>query len=469
VRARSRTELPAPLNELAREIEGTVVGRSSPSYDQARELYNTRFDGIRPLAVVYCQSVSDVQKTIAWSRKYGIRIAARSGGHSYAGYSGSSGGVVVDVSRLNRVAAGTGRVATVGAGARLIDVYSGLWAKRVTIPAGSCGTVGVGGLALGGGVGFLSRKLGTTSDNVLRVTLVTADGKARVCSASENADLYWACRGGGGGNFGIVTSFTFRTTPISKVTTFSVRWPWPQAHAVIAAWQRWAPHAPDALFSVCNISAGDGSPGIAVSGQFVGGRTPLTLLLAPLVSTGTPVSVSVKERDYMTAVLYWAGCGSVQECHLEPFGSLDRATFAAKSDYARRPLSSAAIGAIVSGIGGAPGRGTLLLDSYGGVINRVPKGATAFAHRDMLFSFQYLASWSGAAQAPQNLAWLRSFYKAMRPYVSGQAYVNYIDPDLAGRPGAYYGSNLPRLVAVKRRYDPKNLFRFKQSIPLHLP
>jgi FAD/FMN-containing dehydrogenase len=457
--------LPAPLAELQREISGNVVGRSSSGYDRARVLYNTRYDAYLPLAVVRCRTVSDVEKTVAWSRRHGIRIAARSGGHSYGGYSSAPGGVIVDMSPLARVSVLPNNRAIVGAGAKLIDVYSGLAQHGAAIPAGSCATVGIGGQALGGGIGFLSRKLGTTSDNLLALTLVTADGVARTCSATENADLYWACRGGGGGNFGIATRYVFRTAPISTVATFAAEWPWTQAQRVIAAWQSWAPHAPDELFSVCNISS---APSIRVSGQLVGSAARLSALLRPLVGTGTPAFVRVTQRRFLEAAEYWAGCAPVSECRPAPLGNQTRATFAAKSDYLRRPLSAAAISTILQAVPRAPIRGSLLLDSYGGALNRVPKGATAFVHRDSLCSLQYLSGWDNSRDAAASIAWIRSFYAAMRPYVSGEAYVNYIDPDLAGNLRAYYGRNLPRLVSIKRRYDPANVFRFRQSVPLHL-
>jgi FAD/FMN-containing dehydrogenase len=352
----------------------------------------------------------------------------------------------------------------VGAGAKLIDVYAGLAQHGAAIPAGSCATVGIGGQALGGGIGFLSRKLGTTSDNLLSLTLVTADGRTRTCSATENSDLFWACRGGGGGNFGIATEYRFRTAQISSVATFAAEWPWAQAQTVISAWQSWAPHAPDELFSVCNVSS---APSIRVSGQLVGSTGRLRALLGPLVSAGTPTFVRVTQRRFLEAAEYWAGCAPVSECRLEPLGNQTRATFAAKSDYLRRPLPAAAITTILQAIPRAPVRGSLLLDSYGGALNRVPKGATAFVHRDSLCSLQYLSAWDDPADGAASIAWLRSFYAAMRPYVSGEAYVNYIDPGLAGNPRAYYGQNLARLVSIKRRYDPANVFRFRQSIPLH--
>jgi FAD/FMN-containing dehydrogenase len=234
---------------------------------------------------------------------------------------------------------------------------------------------------------------------------------------------------------------------------------------VIAAWQSWAPHAPDELFSVCNISS---APSIRVSGQLVGSAARLSALLRPLVGTGTPAFVRVTQRRFLEAAEYWAGCAPVSECRPAPLGNQTRATFAAKSDYLRRPLSAAAISTILQAVPRAPIRGSLLLDSYGGALNRVPKGATAFVHRDSLCSLQYLSGWDNSRDAAASIAWIRSFYAAMRPYVSGEAYVNYIDPDLAGNLRAYYGRNLPRLVSIKRRYDPANVFRFRQSVPLHL-
>src|SRR5207247_7511275 len=167
---------------------------------------------------------------------------ARGGGHSYGGYS-TTPGVVIDVSRIAGVqVVPTGRTATVGAGARLIDVYDALWRHGLTIPAGSCATVGIAGLTLGGGVGFSARQLGLTCDRLHSAQVVLASGTAVRCSAAEHRDLFWALRGGGGGNFGIVTHFTFRPAPVDKVATFSIEWPWAQAEQAVAAWQKFAPH-----------------------------------------------------------------------------------------------------------------------------------------------------------------------------------------------------------------------------------
>jgi len=460
------------FQELAGDLRGAVVLPGNARYNQARLLFDTRFDAIKPRAVVFCESLADVQRTVRWARRHSVRIVPRSGGHSYGGYSTTTG-VVVDVSRLNGIALDRRGHAVIGAGARLIDVYSHLAQFGRTVPGGSCPTVGIGGLALGGGVGFASRKFGLTCDNLLEATVVLADGSAVVCNATRHADLYWALRGGGGGNFGIVTRFVFRTRPVGQVAIYALEWPWSDAKAVVEAWQQLAPHAPDGLFSVLNLStAVGGQPRITSAGQFLGTADQLRTAIKPLADTGTTKRFTVASHTYLEAQRIWAGCSAstIAECHLPPQGNLTRSTFKGKSSFANRPLSAAGIDAMIKQIEArvntGSGSGIILLDSYGGAINRVRKTATAFVHRDALFSMQYLAYWSASAPAGPNLRWLSSFYAAMRPFVSPFAYQNYIDPDLTNWQQAYYGTNFNRLIAVKRRYDPQNVFRFRQSIRL---
>jgi FAD/FMN-containing dehydrogenase len=451
------------VRELERALVGPVVAPGRPAYDAARQPYNARYTA-RPRAIAYPAGPGDVARAIRWARRHGVRIAARSGGHSYAAYS-STGGLVLDLGALRAVRVDrTRRQATVGAGARLIDVYAALWEQGLTVPAGTCPTVGLAGLALGGGVGFSSRRMGLTCDNLRAVQIVTADGRVRTCDADSTADLFWALRGGGGGNFGVVTRLVFRAHPVGRVSTFRITWPWANAARAVAAWQGWAPDAPDGLFSVLQLAAPGAGTRLAVgsSGQFFGSAAALRQLVEPLVAAGA-ATVSVSSMSYWDATLRWAGCDELGECRRR-----GHAVFAAKSHYAKRPFSRAAIEQLVGWVErrqvrGVPGRGSVLLDSHGGAIARVPRAATAFAHRDARFQLQYLTYWDRAGDGPAALGWLRGVHAAMRPHTSG-AYVNYIDPELRDWQRAYYGANLARLRRVKRRYDPQNVFRFRQSI-----
>ena len=452
------------VTALAHTLDGEVVRPGTARYAGARELWDSRFDALRPRAIAYCANAADVQRTIRWGHKYGIHVVPRSGGHSYAGYSSGNGIVVADVSRLDRITA-TGGTAAVGAGARLIDVYSALSHVGVTIPGGSCPSVGIAGLALGGGVGYSSRLWGPRRTHCAACRSSPPMARLLTCDAAHNTDLFWACRGGGGGNFGVVTELTFATHPVAMVSRYEIEWPWAQAEQAVAAWQTFAPHAPDGLFSVLDLIATNPSaPGarahVVSGGQFFGSEADLTSLIQPLASTGAPIRVQTFTLSYFDAVLHWAGCRDSGAC------TDRRITFKAKSDYVNTALPADGIKRLVAGVAARQGQGlgALYLDAYGGAINRVPKSSTAFVHRDALYSIQYTAQWSGSAT--QSLAWLDGLYAQMRPYASGFAYQNYIDPQLPNWQHAYYGSNLSRLKAVKRKVDPKNAFRFPQSIPL---
>ena len=441
------------LKSLAAAVRGPVLARGGAGYALARLEYDSAYDAVKPLAVVQPLDAADVAAAVRWATKTGVHIVARSGGHSYGGYSTVANGVVVDLQRLKRVAVSQGH-GVVGAGARLGNVYSGLATHGLAIPAGTCPSVGIGGHALGGGFGLASRAWGLASDNVLAVQIVTADGKVLVVDANHHPDLYWACRGGGGGNFGLVTRFTFRTHVVAQGSYFVATWPWAQAAEVIASFLAWAPHQPDGLGALCRLAAGPGGPTVQVFGQFLGSETALKSRLASLHPSAAKLTTGA--APWLDLVRRWAGCLG----HRLPACSVPGHTaFAGASDYIATVPTEARLAKfthVVEARGASSG--ALLIDAYGGAINRVSPAATAFPHRNVLASIQYYAGGAGAR------AWVDASRAALRPAVSGAAYVNYIDPHLANWQQAYYGPNLPRLRAVKKKYDPHNLFRFPQSI-----
>ena len=478
--ARSAGPTAADWAALAHDLKGTLVRPGDRSYTVDSYLFDPRFDGIHPAGIAYVDNAHDIATCLAFVRKFGVKFAARSGGHSYAGYS-SSTGLIIDVENLKGVQI-SGTTASVGAGTRLIDFYSELAAKGRAIPGGSCPTVGIAGLVLGGGVGVVGRAYGLTSDKLTSLNIVTANGQALTASPSSHSDLYWACRGGGGGNFGIATYFQFETVPAPSPVLFFLSWPWSKAAKVIAAWQSWAPNAPDALWSNLHLAAAPGgrTPTIQVGGCYLGSITGahnlIEQLYAKVGSNATGYNLNV--YSYLNAMLLEAGCrNGLTACHLPWYqsgGTLGRQPQFAKSAYFSRPLSSAGIATLLRGVtslqsvrGAAGGVGGVAFDAMGGAINRVSPTATAFVHRNALFGAQYTTDWTnGAAAAGINNqhAWLRSFWASMQPYANGQAYQNYIDPDLTNWSAAYYAQNYPRLQTVKRTYDPTRLFNFPQAI-----
>ena len=409
-------------------------------YPRARLLFDPRFDYQRPAGVAYCRTPADVALCLSFVRRFGMPVAARSGGHSYAGWSVTSG-LVVDVTEMNSFRLGPGgRSVTVGTGLHLIDFYHRLAGHGLAVPAGSCPTVGVAGLTLGGGVGVLGRAYGLTCDNLEAVQVVTADGSILDADASHHGDLYWACRGGGGGNFGVATSLTFRTHRLARLVLFFLSWPWPQAARVVDGWQSWAPHAPDALWSNLHLSAAPGGPAptVQVGGTYLGGTAGLAALLDRLYARvgSAPQNPFVQETSFLDAMLVDAGCSglTVDECHLPwqaPGGRLARVPSDAKSDFFTAALPRAGIRTLLTGVerlrgvrGASGGGGGIAFDAFGGALNRVPAAATAFVHRDTLFLAQYTTEWPDGAAAravARQRAWLRRLYASMRPTRAGSA------------------------------------------------
>jgi FAD/FMN-containing dehydrogenase len=353
----------------------------------------------------------------------------------------------------------------VGAGAQLLNVYRALANHGATIPSGSCPSVGIAGVTLGGGHGLAARAFGLTLDNVVEIEIVTADGCVRTVSRTSEPDLFWALRGGGGGNFGVVTRFKFRVRRLPRVATgVFMSWPWSQASAALAAWQAWQPTATERFSSVFHLQTSPNGPQAVLTGQYLGPSGDVPGLVRSLRNIAG-ASLSARQQDYFAMQMRWAGCSkqSFASCHTVgtyPGGTMQRDTFRAGSDYYNRPLSGAGRAALLRAIElrqGQRGSGAILFDSYGGAINHVHPNATAFVHRNALFCIQYL-TYDGGSQ------WLAQTRAAMRPYASGFCYQNYIDATLRNWQHAYYGSNYRRLQAIRRQIDPHHVFNFPQAI-----
>jgi FAD/FMN-containing dehydrogenase len=451
-----------PPDGLKKAIRGQVLLPHDPGFVAAAHVFNTRFDHVRPRAVARPVDGVDVRDAIRFTAPRGVRVRARSGGHSYAGYSTLADGIVLDLRRLSKVrfdkASG---LVTVGAGAQLIDLYAGLAPHGVVVPGGSCPSVGVAGVTLGGGFGLASRRLGLTIDSLHAVKIVTADGRLRTVDHHSDPDLFWALRGGGGGNFGIVTQFAFRTHVVpARSTYFNVRWPWPSADAAIDAWQHWAPHTNDRITSILHLNAG-GPASINANGQYLGPSGDLPRHLGALLSVPGATLSANHEAPFLMIQLLVANCDgkSVAACHTvnaAPGGTLPRESFNAKSDYVASPLDRAGRAAMIAATE-APGAGALLCDAYGGAVGRVDPTATAFAHRHPLFCIQYYGAGGSAS-------WIHQAWTKLRPHVSGRAYQNYIDPALPDWEDAYYAQNRKRLQDIRRAVDPHHYFNFPQAV-----
>jgi FAD/FMN-containing dehydrogenase len=451
-------------------ISGELVLPDSPGYEAARKPSIARYHDTRPRAVVLCETAEDVSETVLFARRCGLPTAPRSGGHCYAGRS-STEGVVIDVSPMNSVSVSGGAV-TVGAGARLGGVYDALDAHGLAIPAGCGPTVGIAGLTLGGGLGILGRKHGLTSDSLIAAQVVLTDGRVVQCDERNHEDLFWALRGAGGCDFGVVTSLVLRTVPAPDAAVLHLRWPHARAAAVIGAWQSWSPAGPDELAaSLLLTSTGDpGEPPVVnVFGAMLGTESDTEELLEDLVARAgaDPDSALLDHFPYRKAKRYLAEHGPGDD---RPNGHQYN-----KSEFFRRPLPSEAVEALVEnfGSGRVPGQSRELdFTPWGGAYNRVPADATAFAHRDELFALLHVAVVdpdASSAQREDARRWLAQSWGLVHGWGSGGVYPNWPDPDLEDWADAYHGANIDRLARVKERYDPGGFFHFHQSIPRPTP
>ncbi len=460
---------------FAARLQGQLLRPQSAEFASAAPVFNTLYDSTVPAAVVRCASAADVSLALGFARRNGLPVTPRSGGHGYTGDSTCAAGLVIDVGPLASIAvdaaAGT---ATLGAGAKLVDVYDQLSSQGVCIPSGTCPTIGIAGITQGGGIGVVDRAYGLTCDRLVSADIVLADGRLVTCDASTHADLFWALRGGGGGNFGVITSLTFDTFATADLVGFAAVFAWSDAAAVLAAWQAWPQALPDTAWSALVLGAdasSTGTPAIQVSGWAIGSPDDFApTWSAFLAATGaTPLSQHVQAVPFRDAMLASCASRTVSQCHLASEtsdGSIARTAFVASSDFFDTALPPAGAQALLDAVAAQQGQRVLIviLDLMGGAIARVAPDATAFVHRNALFSAQYYLPGMAPDQVAAARAVATGLRTAMSPWSSGEAYQNYLDPDLADWPQAYYGANWARLVQVKAAYDPRRVFRPAQGI-----
>ena len=460
---------------LEAAISGEVIVPGSPDYGRAYRALNARFDNVRPEAVIRCGSPEDVAEAIRFARRQGLAVATRGGAHCFGGRS-STDGLLVDVTPMHSVEI-SGDAVTVGGGARLGEVYGSLLEQALTIPAGSCPSVGIAGLALGGGLGIIGRKYGLTSDHLVSVQIVVADGRVLQCDDHHDDDLFWALRGGGPGSFGVVTALTFRTIPAPAATNLQLTWPFSEAAAVIDAWQSWAPLAPEEL--AASLVIGDSAqvdepPSVEVFGVMLGTESDTAELVGELVdrTPSAPASASHQHMSFGETMRYWGERAARDRAEGDPPGWELRGYRFIKSEFFTRPLSTASIETLLETFRKDRVHGQsreLDFSPWGGGYNRVSGDATAFVHRDELLWLKHATEVvPGASTAEKEAAhdWVTRSWATVHHWGTGRVFPNFPDPDLQDWAQAYYGTNLDRLVSVKARYDPGNLFRFHQSLPM---
>jgi FAD/FMN-containing dehydrogenase len=447
-----------PIGELRRTIapaDGAVLTPDDGGFALARRDFNLRID-VTPKAIVRCRSFAAVERAVTWAATYDVPVHVRAGGHSYEGTSLGEG-LVIDVGPLDAIAIDAHtRIARVGAGTRLGAFYAASTARGLAPVAGRCASVGLAGLTLGGGHGFLVRAFGLACDQVRAVRLVDARGMPITASSAENTELFWALRGAGCSGFGVVTELDVVLHPITRVVTWSLAWPPREAARVLGAWQALVPLLPDdaGIFLQLDAVAGRGVVSVRSHGMLAPLRADATptastarSLLRPLVGAVPPAAHSVREEPFRATA---------------PLGDkpTEPVRFKGKSDILTTPLTPSAIDAVVDALEHLEtGPIAMMLDAYGGAIARVPLDATAFAHRDALACVQWYTQWQSPRDTGGRLAMMRALHARVHPHFSGGADVNYCDADLVDGPRAYFGAHLDRLRTIKRTVDPANRFR----------
>lgn len=443
----------AQVSEFTAGLAGRAIGPGDADYDTARRIWNAAIDR-RPGLVVRCRDTTDVIRAICFARAHDVPTAIRGGGHNVAGRALCDDGLVIDLSDMHAVLVDPeSRLVRAQGGATLADVAREAHLHGLAVPAGVVSATGIAGLTLGGGVGYLARKHGLTCDNVASFDLVTAEGGVVTTSADSHPDLFWALRGGGG-NFGVVTGFTFRAHAVSTVLGGLIAFPRERAADLFRFYRDFIAAAPEELVVYCAlVTTPDGMPAtlavvcwcgedLAAGEQAI---APLRTFAPPLMDTVAPLSYP--EMQALLDMAFPEGTHNFWKATFVP--KLDDAlidTLVEHGDGMRSPLSA------------------LLVEFYGGAPGRVGTADSAFAQRAAEYNIGFTAQWTDPGESAGHIAWARAAYDAVEPYARGSHLLNFQSEAGEDVTRAAFGRNYDRLVEVKRKYDPTNFFRLNQNI-----
>lgn len=443
----------AAIQELKASLRGALLLSGDAGYDQARRVLNESIDR-HPALIVQPTGVADVRTAVTFAREYDLLLAVKCGGHSTSGKSTCEGGMQIDLSRFRGVRVDpAARRAYVDGGSLLGDLDHEAMALGLVTTAGTVSHTGVGGLTLGGGFGRLARRFGLALDNVRAVDIVTADGRLVHASAAENPDLLWGVRGGGG-NFGVVTNFEFELHPMQRqVVGGDIVFPIERARELLEFYGEFSSNAPDDLYIDAIMSAPPGGQGgmFLMSTCYSGPAADAERMLAPLRKLGTPIMDTIGPRDYV----------ALQRIH-------DRADPRNEGAYMKegfiRDFKASMIDRILDGFEPHPDRGTVLFFQHaGGAIGRVAPDATAFSHRHVKHGMFTVVSWKLGSDAAPHIRYVKDYWATLEPFTLGR-YTNSIGDEPQKLVSDNYGISLPRLQALKKKYDPGNLFRLNANV-----
>ncbi len=452
----------ASLTEFRTSLRGQLLLPGQPGYDEARRIHNAMIDK-HPAMILRCAGVADVMAAVKFARQQGIVVSVRGTGHNVAGISLCDDGLVIDLSAMKGIHADPGaRTARVEPGVTWAELNHELQPFGLAATGGFVGTTGVGGLTLGGGLGWMVRKHGCALDNLLSVDVVTAENQFLRASATENPDLCWGIRGGGG-NFGIITSFEFQVYPAGTVLAGLVLHPLSKGREAVRFWREFEKTAPEDMTNgvvVFNAPSEMPFPDalrregiVGIGGVYVGPLEEGERLLRPLREFGPPAADIYQPMPYSAA--------QTMADFLWPRGLHGYW----KSSFLKS-LSDGAIDTLLDFYARTPSPRTVVVIEHNGdsTWSRVPEDATAFGHRNWPYNLVVTAVWADPADTDANVRWTRELWDAMRPYLADAAYVNYLGEVEEAGVRLAYGKKYERLAALKDKYDPTNFFRMNQNI-----